>query len=314
MERSGGIRKRQGFKGQKLIVLPKKITTEFLTRDPVTRQVYITDIGYYPKAAHHYVERPNGIGQYIIIYCIEGSGWVVIDKKRIEVGPSQFIILPAHTAHKYGANEKEPWTIYWCHFKGEIAAFVVDLILQRGRTGAAASGSSMPEPQRRAAITYDENRIKLFEEIYVNLEKGYGQDNLRYVNMIFYHFLSSLLYEDKFSHTDNRPADDIIARTIELMQRKIHTVAGLKAFADFANLSVSHFSAVFKEKTGYAPVEYFNHLKIQKACQYLLLTTMTVKEIAVELGIADQYYFSRMFSRLMGYSPIEYRKRNRSTR
>jgi len=296
MERSGGIRKRQGFKGQKLIVLPKKITTEFLTRDPVTRQIYITDIGYYPKAAFHYVERPAGIGQHIIIYCMEGSGWIVIDGKRIELGASRIVTIPANTAHRYGANEKDPWTIYWFHFKGEIAAFVVELIM------------------RRAAITYDENRIKLFEEIYANLEKGYGQDNLRYVNMIFYHFLSSLLYEEKFSHTDNRAADDIIARTIEQMQRKIHTVAGLKAFAGFANLSVSHFSAVFKEKTGYAPVEYFNHLKIQKACQYLLLTTMTVKEIAVELGIDDQYYFSRMFSRLMGYSPIEYRKRNRSTR
>ena len=298
MERPDVIRKRQGFKGQKLIVLPKKITTEFLTRDPVTRQIYITDLGYYPKAAFHYVERPTGIGQHIIIYCMEGSGWVVIDRKRIELGPSQFITIPAHTAHKYGANENDPWTIYWFHFKGEIAAFVVDLILQRARG-------------YQPAITYDENRIKLFEEIYAHLEKGYGQDNLRYVNMIFYHFLSSLLYEDKFSPADNGAADDIIARTIEQMQRKIHTVVGLKVFADFANLSVSHFSAVFKEKTGYAPVEYFNHLKIQKACQYLLLTPMTVKEIAVELGIDDQYYFSRMFSRLMGYSPVEYRKRNR---
>lgn len=298
MERAGVIRKRQGFKGQKLIVLPKKITTEFLTRDPVTRQIYITDIGYYPKAAYHYVERPAGIGQHILIYCMEGSGWVVIDRKRIELGPSEFVTIPANTAHKYGADEKDPWTIYWFHFKGEIAAFVVDLILQRTRNN-------------RPAITYDENRIKLFEEIYANLEMGYGQDNLRYVNMIFYHFLSSLLYEDKFSHTDKGPADDTIARTIELMQRKIHTVTGLKVFAGFANLSVSHFSAVFKEKTGYAPVEYFNHLKIQKACQYLLLTQMTVKEIAGELGIDDQYYFSRMFSRLMGYSPIEYRKRNR---
>jgi AraC family transcriptional regulator of arabinose operon len=311
MERPDVIRKRQGFKGQKLIVLPKKITTEFLTRDPVTRQIYITDLGYYPKAAFHYVERPTGIGQHIIIYCMEGSGWVVIDRKRIELGPSQFITIPANTAHKYGANQNDPWTIYWFHFKGEIAAFVVDLILQRARTGAMASGSSTPESQRRGAITYDENRIKLFEEIYAYLEKGYGQDNLRYVNMIFYHFLSSLLYEDKFSHADKGAADDIIARTIEQMQRKIHTVVGLKVFADFANLSVSHFSAVFKDKTGYAPVEYFNHLKIQKACQYLLLTPMTVKEIAVELGIDDQYYFSRMFSRLMGYSPVEYRKRNR---
>jgi len=296
------IRKRQGFKGQKLIVLPKKIATEFLTRDPVTRQIYITDIGYYPKAAFHYVERPAGIGQHIIIYCIEGTGWIELDRKRIGLAASQFTVIPAHTAHRYGANENDPWTIYWFHCKGEIAAFMVDLLLQRTRN------------HHQPAIAYDENRIKLFEEIYTSLEKGYSQDNLRYVNMIFYHFLSSLLYEEKFSHPGNIAADDVVARTIAHMQRKIHTVTDLKTFAGLAHLSISHFSAVFKESTGYSPVEYFNHLKIQKACQYLLLTQMTVKEIAAQLGIDDPYYFSRMFSRLMGYSPMTYRKASHLTR
>jgi len=293
------LRKREGFEGQKLIVLPKKIMTEFLTKDPVTRQIYITDIGHYPKAKFHYVERPAGISQHIIIYCMEGRGWIEINKKRMEISPSQCIAIPAGVAHKYAANEKDPWTIYWIHFKGEIAAYIVELILQNSR-------NYKPE------LTYNENRIKLFEDIYSNLEKGYGQDNLRYVNMIFYHFLSSLLYEDKFNYVDNKKESDVIALTIEFMQKKIHSIVSLQEFADFAKLSVSHFSAIFREKTGYSPIEYFNHLKIQKACQYLLLTNMTVKEIAVQLGIDDQYYFSRMFSKLMGHSPIEYRKRNKT--
>jgi AraC-like DNA-binding protein len=293
------LRKREGFEGQRLIVLPKKIMTEFLTRDPVTRQIYITDLGYYPKAKFHYVERSGGISQHIIIYCMEGRGWIEIDKKKIEISPSQFIAIPAGTPHKYAANENDPWTIYWIHFKGEIAAFIVDLILQNSR-------NYKPE------LTYNENRIKLFEDIYANLEKGYSQDNLRYVNMIFYHFLSSLLYEDKFSYVDDKKEDDIIALTIAFMQKKIHSVVSLQEFAGFAKLSVSHFSATFRERTGYSPIEYFNHLKVQKACQYLLLSTLTVKEIAYQLGIDDQYYFSRMFSKLMGHSPIEYKKRNRT--
>ena len=64
------------------------------------------------------------------------------------------------------------------------------------------------------------------------------------------------------------------------MQKKIQTVVSLRELAAFAGLSVSHFSAVFRERTGYSPIEYFNHLKIQKACQYLAFTGMTVKELA----------------------------------
>jgi AraC-like DNA-binding protein len=293
------FRKREGFDGQRLIVLPKKITTDFLTRDAVTKQIYITDIGYYPKAKFHYVDRPGSISQHIIIYCVEGHGWVETDKKRIDIAPSQFIVIPAGTPHKYAANEQDPWTIYWFHFKGELASYIVQLIRQN-------AGNHKPN------LSYNENRIRLFEDIYSNLERGYSSDNLRYVNMIFYHFLSSLLYEDKFNSAEKKTEVDIIALTIELMQKKSHTVVSLQEFADFAKLSVSHFSAVFREKTGYAPIEYFNHLKIQKACQYLLFTGMTVKETAATLGVEDPYYFSRMFSKLMGMSPVEYKKRIKS--
>ncbi|HVS95503.1 MAG TPA: helix-turn-helix transcriptional regulator, partial [Puia sp.] len=57
------------------------------------------------------------------------------------------------------------------------------------------------------------------------------------------------------------------------------------------------------------PIEYFNHLKIQKACQYLLHTELRIKEIACKLGFEDPFYFSRMFHKLMGMSPNQYRVR-----
>lgn len=293
------LRKRQGFEGQKLIVLPKKITTDILMKDPITRQVYITDIGYYPKAKFHYAERSGGISQHILIYCVEGNGWIEINRRRIPVTPAQYVAIPAGQPHKYGADETDPWTIYWVHFKGELASYIVGLLLQT---------AGAPE----TALAWNDNRIRLFEDIYANLEQGYNADNLRYVNMIFYHFLSSLLYQDKFNASGNKKPDDAISRTIEWMQKKIHTVVSLHELSDFAKLSVSHFSATFRERTGYSPVEYFNHLKVQKACQYLLFSNMTVKEMAGLLGIDDQYYFSRMFSKLMGIPPAEYRKRNKS--
>jgi AraC-like DNA-binding protein len=64
---------------------------------------------------------------------------------------------------------------------------------------------------------------------------------------------------------------------------------------------------LFKQKTGFAPMEYFNQLKVQKACQYLLFTDLRIKEIAEQLGMEDPYYFSRMFKGVMGLSPKEYR-------
>lgn len=294
------LRKREGFSGQRIIVIPKKIISDFIGKDIVAKQLYVTDIGYYPKARFHYINRPAGISQHIIIYCVEGSGCIEIDKKAIDIQPSRFIGIPANTPHKYFSNEKDPWTIYWIHFKGDLSASLMELLLQTAKNN-------------QQDITYNEKRVSLFEEIYSNLEKGYSIDNLRYLNMVFHYFLSSLLYPSRFDHIEARSEkEDIIDLVIARMQKNIDSILTLPELADFANLSVSHFSALFKNKTGYSPIEYFNHLKVQKASQYLLTSKMAVKEIAVNLGVNDPYYFSRMFSKLMGISPDDYRKRNKS--
>ncbi|QEM03430.1 AraC family transcriptional regulator [Mucilaginibacter rubeus] len=296
MSKDKSLRKRDGFDGQRLIVIPKKIVSDFLIDDPITRQVYITDIGYYPRALFHYAQRSQGINQHIIIYCTDGYGWIDINKKRIQIAPSQFIAIPANTPHAYGADEKNPWSIYWAHFKGENARFITDLIVEKQESF---------KPQ----LTYSAERIKIFDDIYYNLEKGYGEDTLRYANMSFYHFLSSMIYTEQFNWEKKEPSTDTVESVINFMQDNIEKIVTLKEMADHSQMSVTYFCKIFKKKTGHTPMEYFNYLKIQKACQYLSFTAMSVKELAFRIGIHDQYYFSRMFSRLMGTSPSDYRKR-----
>lgn len=292
-------KRRDGFEGQRLIVVPKKVIS-FLKADPITKQVYITDIGYYPKASHHYVERTHGISQNIIIYCTDGYGWLEIDKKKIEISPSQLITIPANTPHRYAAHPEKPWTICWVHFKGEIASFIVDMILSRSKND-------------KPYLSFSEGRIKLFQHICDHLGYGYSEDNIRYVNMIFSHFLTSLVYGEKLYGDAAQGDKDVIVETIDFMTRNVERRFRLCEFSNYANLSGSHFSAIFKVKTGYSPVEYFNQLKIQRACHYLSFTDQPIKTIAKKLGIDDQYYFTRVFTRMTGSSPSEYRKKIKSS-
>jgi AraC-like DNA-binding protein len=96
------------------------------------------------------------------------------------------------------------------------------------------------------------------------------------------------------------------------MENHLHQSVSLESLASFINVSSSHYSCSFKKKTGYSPIVYFNHLKVQKACQLLQFTSLRVSEIASQLGIEDTYYFSRLFSKVMGISPLEYRKKKHS--
>jgi AraC-like DNA-binding protein len=119
------------------------------------------------------------------------------------------------------------------------------------------------------------------------------------------------MYNDKFNLSEKMHGTDPVESSISFMQQHISNLLSLEEIARSVNFSASHYSAIFRKKTGFAPIEYFNHLKIQRACQYLHFTDLRVKEIADKLGIEDPYYFSRLFTKLMGVSPNSYRmKRN----
>lgn len=287
-------KKREGFEGQRQISVPPRIIRNFLMNNTITKQLFITHIGYYPKAKFHHVERPAGSNQHILIYCAEGSGWAKTGNLLTDINTSQFIIVPAKQPHSYGASDDNPWSIYWCHFQGEVSTAIMELILKHF-------------DNINVNVSFIENRLQLFENIYDTLSLGYSNENLQYISMAFYHFLSSLIFESKFKGLSKKEKD-AIDEVILFMANNVDRLMTLEDFASFANLSVSRFSSIFKQRTGYSPIDYYNHLKIQKACQYLAFTNFSIKEIGYKLGISDPYYFSRMFTKTMSLSPKKYRQ------
>ena len=125
--------------------------------------------------------------------------------------------------------------------------------------------------------------------------------------MCLCHFFSTFLFNDKYISQGKSAEKDEIDKAIDFLGQNIDQTLTIEQIASSVNLSVSHFSYLFKKKTGFSAIEYFNHLKMQKACQYILFTNMRISEIAFELGFSDPFYFSRLFTRTMSVSPNHYR-------
>lgn len=292
---------REGFKGERIAVLPVFLIEE-LKRDYLGKELYITDIGYYPHAGFHYCERTDAeANEFVLIYCVEGEGWFELDKKRQAVTANQFFILPEHKAHSYGSSTQNPWSIYWMHFNGEKATFF-------------SSGFDRPHDIAPAEHSRIKERLGLFEEIYLSISSGYNKNNMLYATTSLFHFLGSMKFIGEYrecrSPKEARPKD-VVQLAIHYMQENLNRSIRLKDIAAEVKLSISYFSSLFEEKTGYSPLRYLAYLRIQEACHYLDFTNLKISQISPLVGYEDSFYFSRLFTKTMGMSPSEYKAKKK---
>ena len=123
------------------------------------------------------------------------------------------------------------------------------------------------------------------------------------------HILGLLFFNNKaFSPNPKTGRFRDLEPVIQFMKKNIDSVLTIDQMAAQAGLSPTHFSRLFSQQAGFPPMEYFIHLKIQRACRFLTLSPLSVKEISSRLGYSDQYYFSRIFHKVMGISPAAYRR------
>ncbi len=282
-----------GF-GRKRIEIPKTIIKSKILKNNLLKQLYINSIGYYPKAKDHFTERQKGITENFLFYCVDGQGWYSINKQKYIVKSNEFFILPQNCEHSYGSSAQHPWTIYWIHFGGEA-------LPQLNKT-AAFSQHFKP-----VYIKNNGDILPIFDKIYKTLELGYSIDNLLFANMCLSNFLTLFIYNSR--HYENSLAEkiDIVDNAILYMQEQLLKNISLNDVSKKFNYSVSRFSNLFKQKTGYAPIDYFLQMKMQKACQLLDFTSDSIKSIAYTMGFDDPYYFSKRFRTIIGMSPKKYR-------
>ena len=165
-----------------------------------------------------------------------------------------------------------------------------------------------PQSIRPSTNSRIQDRINIFEEIFSTLHSGGGLEDLRYASSLLHHFLASMRYLGQYRR--NTGDTDAIDAAVHYMQENIGSRITLEDVRSYIGYSQSHFSSLFKKKTGQSPIAYFNRLKIGYACKLLRETDMKVSQISYKIGIEDSFYFSRMFSKSVGMSPTEYRERS----
>ncbi|MFI1773142.1 AraC family transcriptional regulator [Thalassobellus citreus] len=284
---------KEGFLGQRIIILPNEVKSR-LKNNTITSNFHISDIGYFPKASNHFRKRKKDHGTYIFIYCVEGTGWVKTDGVKTIISPNQYIIIPKHLAHTYKSDKTDPWSIYWMHFDGKIA----ETLYNKYR------------PNKNETISFDSDRIKLFNQIFEILNNTYLEAQLEYANILSLNFISAFIYNNIDATVNINKRDNLVGSITAFLNNNLGKSLKAEDIAKAFNLSTSYTQTLFKKGTGYSLIHFFNLKKTQKACEYLNYTNLSIKEISIKLGFKDPLYFSRLFKNYMGVSPKTYKQRD----
>ena len=93
----------------------------------------------------------------------------------------------------------------------------------------------------------------------------------------------------------------------DFLQRNYSRNVGVEETARTCGVSRSCLYRAFQAEFCCSPSDYLTRFRIQRACQLLLHSSLSVSAVAVSAGFADPFYFSRAFRREVGCSPSAYR-------
>jgi len=82
----------------------------------------------------------------------------------------------------------------------------------------------------------------------------------------------------------------------------------LSSGAALAKMSLPSFTRLFKKVAGMTFVSYVTHVRLSQALRLLKESSLTVAEVATQVGFSDQSYFDRKFRSAFGQTPSSARK------
>ncbi len=128
-------------------------------------------------------------------------------------------------------------------------------------------------------------------------------------------FISLIRKVEKGEQTDEIlsltiTSDKIVESIIKILSERLESSENidLNQISFKLGFSKSYIKSQFKKKTGISIIQYYIHMKIDRAKKFLSQQKYTVSEISDMLGFGSIYYFSRQFKIQTGMSPTEYVK------
>ncbi|NIK75136.1 AraC-like DNA-binding protein [Paenibacillus castaneae] len=247
------------------------------------------------RAKPNYVIGPKMIGQYGLHFVLNGKVTVNSGSCSVELESGDiFCLFPEklYTYHTASGNTP-PLEMIWLALDGEQTPLILASI---GITSEAEYAKTLLSTEARAVLK------QLL--IYLLKQSGYGYQAQSMLYQLFWKLEESAKGRRAGIIADH---SDWLYMAKEYMELHFAEDIIVSDLAQMVSIHRSHFTTMFSRQFGVSPSQYLQRLRMEKGASLLKDTSLSVTEIALSIGYAELYAFTRSFKKHYGISPSAYR-------
>ena len=256
----------------------------------------ITAVGYYRVHTTEWVEtkRPNGRGDYQLLYITEGDVEFFFDGKRQILSKGAMVLFRPGDVQLYNMYAEDKPETYWVHFTGsKVGEFLERFSALTGETCFFAGMSTDYQGVYRQMI----RELQLQREGYAEMLQA---DLKRLFLLLQRHLIES--------KTTKSEILDIVERAAQYFNEHYNEPISIEEYAARNLMTPAWFIRNFKTVMKVSPMQHIIRQRIFNAKILLTSTDHNISEVAFAVGYDNPLYFSRLFRKYTGQSPTEYRK------
>ena len=195
--------------------------------------------------------------------------------------------------------------------KGYICQFHPDILIRKYGSRELLNDFDFLKISGNPKITLTSKDVISVTNILERLRKEYSETEIADLNIV-QSYLITLFYEmnkNAVKTSKGISASEMITTKFkELIHENIKTQHQVNYYSSQLSVTPNHLNKCVKTVTGKSAVKWIDENILLEAKYLLFQTTLSVGEIATQVGFDDQSYFSRFFKKAEGISPIRYRK------
>lgn len=215
------------------------------------------------------------INSYELIFVLEGIVHIKEDDTVYALEPNECMILEPGRKHEGAEISHMPTAFYWFHFH-----------------------TNMPIPfkENKSGDLYDAKYL-LKKLLHISKTPSYDTAAKDAAGLMIFYELGNTA----------PPGNSLVNKIVEYI--RIHETVTVTEIAAQFGYHADYIGKLFKKHFGYSIKQYINLQRMKHAKDLLLTTNLSVKEIAAQMGFAEENLFIKYFMYHEEISPARFRNK-----